>query len=513
MRRVGLLMFISLVFFAGVSSAQDAKSVVNKVAEAIGAANVKTIQYSGTGFNFTFGQGYRAIDPWPKYALKTYVRVLDFQNDAGEEKSAWTQAEEGERGGGFAPLKGNIAADAFVSGDAAWNVAGPNANPAPAAVEDRQVGLALTPYGWVKAALADSPTVENKKVNGKPMTVVSFMWKGKYKVNGYVDAQNMLTRVETWTPQPILGDMLTEVDYSDYKDFSGVKFPMKILEKQGGYPILDLTVTDVNVNVPVNIQVPPAALTAKVPPIMAVSQPLGSGVWIVRAGGAQSLAVEFKDYSVIVDGYASEPRSLAVIAETKKLIPNKPIKYVVNTHHHLDHSGGLRTFPAEGITIVTAEENKAYFQKIFKLPHTLDPDELAKNPKPATFVGVKDKYVITDGDQSIELYRLVDDNYPDHQNSHAPDMLIAYLPKIKTLYEADFFNPGPPVRPGAPPPPFIGVIGNKEVLLANIQRLKLDVQEFVPTHYGMGELPFSQLQKEIDIEHDQLKQLSSQNIN
>ena len=89
-------------------------------------------------------------------------------------------------------------------------------------------------------------------------------------------------------------------------------------------------------------------------------------------------------------------------------------------------------------------------------------------------------------------------------------MLIAYLPKAKVLYEADFFNPGPPPRPDAPPPPFIGVIGSKEVLLANIQRLKLDVQQFVPTHYGMGAVPFAQLQKEIDLEHDQLKQLSAQ---
>src|ERR1700693_6389437 len=108
MRRVGLLTFVFLALFAGATSAQDAKSVVNKVAQAMGAADLKTVQYSGTGFTFTFGQGYRAIDPWPKYALKNYVRVLDFQNDAGEEKSAWTQAEEGERGGGFAPLKGNI---------------------------------------------------------------------------------------------------------------------------------------------------------------------------------------------------------------------------------------------------------------------------------------------------------------------------------------------------------------------------------------------------------------------
>ena len=148
----------------------------------------------------------------------------------------WTQAEAGERGGGFVPLKGNLAADTFVSGDAAWNVAGPNANPAPAAVEDRQIQLAITPYGWVKAAMNANPTAESKTVDGKKMTVVSFLWKGKYKINGYVDDQNMLEKVETWTPQPILGDMPIEADYSDYKDFSGVKFPMKIGTEAGRLP-------------------------------------------------------------------------------------------------------------------------------------------------------------------------------------------------------------------------------------------------------------------------------------
>jgi glyoxylase-like metal-dependent hydrolase (beta-lactamase superfamily II) len=38
----------------------------------------------------------------------------------------------------------------------------------------------------------------------------------------------------------------------------------------------------------------------------------------------------------------TEARSLAVIREVKKLIPNKPVRYLVSTHHHWDHLGGVR---------------------------------------------------------------------------------------------------------------------------------------------------------------------------
>ena len=103
------------------------------------------------------------------------------------------------------------------------------------------------------------------------------------------------------------------------------------------------------------------------------SQKLADGVYLILPAYA-ALAVDFKDYIVVVEGPQSEERANAIIAEAKKDIPNKPIKYVVNTHNHFDHSSGLRTFIAEGATIITHQQNKAYYEKIFALPHTLNPD-------------------------------------------------------------------------------------------------------------------------------------------
>ena len=95
----------------------------------------------------------------------------------------------------------------------------------------------------------------------------------------------------------------------------------------------------------------------------------------------RAIAVDFKDYIVVIEGATNDERANAVITEAKRLIPNKPISYVVNTHQHFDHSGGLRAFVAEGATVITHEVNKPYYEKIWAAPHTLSPDRQATAPR------------------------------------------------------------------------------------------------------------------------------------
>ncbi len=135
-----------------------------------------------------------------------------------------------------------------------------------------------------------------------------------------------------------------------------------------------------------------------------------------------SQLVEFRDFTVLIESSVTEARALANIAEAKRVVPNKPLRYHVNSHHHGDHAAGLRAFIAEGATIVTHEMNKRFYEQIvLKAPRTLAPDTLSKNPRAATFMYVRDKQVITDGDRTLEVYTVA--------NGHAANLLMAYLPQ------------------------------------------------------------------------------------
>jgi len=202
----------------------------------------------------------------------------------------------------------------------------------------------------------------------------------------------------------------------------------------------------------------------------ATSEKLGDGVYLIT-GGYAVIAVDFKDYIALIECGQSEARALSVIAEAKRVIPNKPIRYVVNTHSHFDHSSGLRTFVAEGATIITHQVNKAYLEKVLSAPHTLNPDKQQDAKKKVLVEAMGEKKVLTDGTHTIELYHL--QNFGHHDG-----MIVAYLPKEKVLLEADGYNPQA-VTAVAPNPPIPYTVS----LLDNIQRLKLDVQRIVPVHY------------------------------
>jgi glyoxylase-like metal-dependent hydrolase (beta-lactamase superfamily II) len=468
------------VMLAGCS--RTAKSVVDDVGQAIGANNLKSIQYSGSGYIYAIGQSYQPTDRYSKFNLKSYTRLVDYEKGASREEDVRTQFEDPPRGGGVQPVIGERRAVAFLSGDSAWNIgANGSAAPTAAAVPERQVQLAITPHGWVKAAgAATNPTMESKTEDGKQMTVVSFTLKGKYKIDGYVNGQNLLEKVDTWLPNPVLGDMMVETTYSDYKDFNGVKFPTKIVQTQGGFPVLELNVSEVQPNAPANIDVPEVARGATPPPVKVDAQKLGDGAWFLAGGTHNSALVEFKDYVAVIEGPLDEDRSLAVIAEVKKLVPDKPIRYLINTHHHFDHSGGIRTYVAEGATIITHEMNKPFYEKTFAMSRTLMPDKLSQNPKEAKFETVTDKKVLTDGVRTLELYAV--------PTGHNAGLVIAYLPKEKVLIEPDLFNPPPP---DAPPP--AAVSPYTAGLQEKLQQLKLDVRIIAPLHGRI--VPVAELRK------------------
>lgn len=430
--------------------------------DAAGISNIQSIEFSGSGRWYQFGQAPNPDLPWPPFEVKNFTTDINYDTASARVQITRTQLVEPGRNRPT-PLEQKV--DQYVSGNTAWNLpTGGTAVAQPAAVEERAAEIWASPQGFLKAALSHQASSEQVAEG----TQVSFSLGGKYCYTGIINPQNQLVSVQTWIDNPVLGDTLVETQYSAYKDFGGVQFPARIVRKQGGFPVLDINVATVKINPAVDIAVPQDA--AKAPAITVTSNKLAEGVYYLTGGTHHSVAIEQRDHVVVVEGPQNEERSLAVISKIKEIIPGKPIKYLINTHSHFDHSGGLPTYVDAGATIVTEQTNQAYYQKIWANPHGINPDQLSKSNKPAKFESFTGKHVLSDGSRTIEIYPLTG-------NSHNDAFVLVYLPKEKVLVEADAFTLPAANAPVLPVPNPYSVN-----LYQTIQKLKLDVAQIAGLH-------------------------------
>jgi glyoxylase-like metal-dependent hydrolase (beta-lactamase superfamily II) len=261
-------------------------------------------------------------------------------------------------------------------------------------------------------------------------------------------------------------------------------FPAEWVQERGGHPFFEVQILGAHAN-PANLAqlmaVPPppagrggAPGGAGAAPAAApgpTSEKLADGVFRIT-GAYNALAIEFADHIVLFEpGPQNEARAQAIIAETKKVIPNKPIRYGVISHHHFDHTSGLPAVVAEGITIVTPAVNKAFLETALSAPRTLAPDSLSKSGRKPVVEGFAgDRRVFSDATRTFEVH--VIKGLP-----HADGLVVGYLPKERILVYADMFNLPPPANP-VPNPPVVGTM----VFADNLDRLKLDVDRIMSVH-------------------------------
>src|SRR5216117_1420596 len=408
------LMAVVLVLSPLAASAQDNRAALEPIARAMGAGSVKSIQYSGNGVNFQVGQNYGPDLPWPRFVAKSFTRTVSYETASIRDEIVRTVGETPQRGGGGGGLapgaeqRQNFAA----RGDFAWNVTGETVSPVPVTLADRQLQLWTTPHGVIKMAMASNAAVQGN--------TFSFTAPGRFRVRVSISGQNLVEKIEAVVPNAVLGDMPVEIQYSDYKDFGGVKFPMKIKQTIGGHPTLDLTVTDVQPNAAVNIAIPDPVLQTPAPYARVTSQMVADGVWFLSGGSHNSVLIEMKDHLILVESPINDQRALAVLAEAKSLVPNKPIRYLVNSHHHFDHAGGVRAAAGEGITVVTHEVNRAFLERALAAKASIRPDHLAKSGRTAKVEGTRERKVLTDGARTVEIRHIAD-------NLHHDGLVLVYL--------------------------------------------------------------------------------------
>jgi glyoxylase-like metal-dependent hydrolase (beta-lactamase superfamily II) len=488
--------------------AQDAKSVAQNALKAMGPEDLKTLQYTASGS--APAQLMDGNTPGPRSLIKSYVYTVDYTIPA-------SRLDTGAIGG-IPPqtmLGGEGHSLQFANGEYAWDVGGipgvigggqrpkdwpiiafpptfkkagdplrqPDGDGLQSHSEiDRIERIWLTPQGFLIGAIKSNSTLKQQTVDGRKFRVVTWTGPNEQKINGYIDDQNMVARVETWMDHPMYGDEHVVYAYDYYKDFGGVQFPAHIVETittpalTGAKSLgLELFVTEVKANVSADLSVPQAVKdTPPAPPFTIMTTKMGDGLYWIAGQNDCSLVVEFKDFITVVEGPMNDDRSVAVIAEIRKLIPNKPIRYLINTHPHVDHTGGIRGYAAVGATIIAQQGAVEFMQELLQTPHTIIPDSLAKAPNAKYHVeGVAESRVISDGSRKLEIYHV-------KGSLHSSAMLMTYLPKEKILTEGDPWTPGM-VNPKPNDRPYQRCC-DAQNLYDNIKRLNLDVKTFAPIH-------------------------------
>jgi glyoxylase-like metal-dependent hydrolase (beta-lactamase superfamily II) len=455
---------------ASCASRDSAQAVVQDSERAMGGAALKSVSYTASGTGWGFGQAWRPGMPWPRANVVSYTRVLDYANTAQREEQVRSRAEP--NGGTGLPLSGEQRSVGLWRDGVAWNLAGANATWSGVAASGRGHDFWTSPHGVLKAALRNASTVT---MDG-PRRVVSFTQPGQFKASIWIDANGLVERVDSIQPSPVLGDVLTVTQYDAYKDFGGVKFPTRIRQTMGGHPVLDVAVTDVQVNAAAAIDVPDAVRSGRE---TVTSERAAPGVWFLAGGSHNSVLIEMADHVILVESPLYDGRALAVLDEVRRLIPNKPVRYVVNSHHHFDHSGGLRTAASTGATLVVGESARLWWQDVLKNPNTIAPDALASAGGRFTLMPVDGTRTLSDGTRTVQVHEIRD-------SGHAHGFLMVWLPAERLLIEADAYTPLPPNTP----PPAVPNANNLNLVL-NVAQLQLNPDRILPLHGRM--VPASEL--------------------
>jgi glyoxylase-like metal-dependent hydrolase (beta-lactamase superfamily II) len=316
--------------------------------------------------------------------------------------------------------------------------------------------LRWLPHNIVANALDRAPharSLGRANYDGRPHDVVTYAAEDGAQLTLYFDARTrLLSKLETLTVDPYLGDATQEITFPEHRTVGRYKVPTARVTKMLGEVTEEVIYAEVSFNqqyddakfrAPEGFAPPPA----QSPPQQqaAPAQKLAENVYVVNANGYKVLAVGFSDHVlVVVETPGDDDTSRAAIARVKEIFGGKPVRYAAVTHFHDDHAGGLRTYVAEGATVVTTPGNRAFFERAVRDGRfTIRPDALTLRPAPLKIETLQNgKRVFTDGATTVELYDI-------GRGPHTDEMIVAYLPAEKIVFQGDLLNLSDD-NPGAP---------------------------------------------------------------
>ena len=434
---------------------------------------VKSIVIEGSGVNYNLGQDIKPEASTQQFEITGYKRQIDVAQ--GRQRVDQTRTPK------FAYFQGPQPQTQvqILDGDVAFNIGG-NGTPARVgtglAERDRRMEYFHHPITALKAATAPAEvtTISNVRNVGSARQA-DFTFRDR-QWTMTIDAAGLPLSISNKTYHPNLGDVVMTTTFANYQDVDGLKLPANFTGKVDEFTTYEIQAAKQAVDASLgDMSAPPAVLKpAPPPPPNVTAESIGKGVWLLAGQSHHSALVEFSDHLMLIEAPQTEARTLAVIKKAREIVPKKPLTELVTTHHHFDHTAGMRAAIAEGLKVITHAGNREWVENMARRPHTLLQDLLAKNVSRLNVVAVDAEMEFKDQMNTVMLYHVAG-------NPHSDTMLMAYIPRDRVLIEVDAFSPGSQANPYA------------ANLLENIQKRNLRVDKIVPLHGTIA--PFAELVK------------------
>jgi glyoxylase-like metal-dependent hydrolase (beta-lactamase superfamily II) len=499
-QRIATVLLLTAVTYGEVAAQSPAANAVRKAAAALGGIErvmaVRSLRIEGYGQEALQSGGgntsasAQAPQRWNN--VMSYEETIDLTNHRiriRQRTQAWLPAATLSR------VIGNVMTTSALDGDIAYtvNAQGAARRSNAAATENLRTEMYTHPVALIRAALDSSTVVSNPRYEDK-VQLVDIAPKQGLRFTLATAAKTGLPVWVRWMENDgVLRDTTFQKWFTGFEPMNGVMMPT------GFKTIIDfrnvvqnqLYVTRNSVDGPIDDLAAPQAVKSAAPPapqqLTVEATPVAKGIWLLHGNqGHNSILFEFTDHLTMFEVPLSEAWTKLLIEKARSVVPGKPVTEAIVSHHHFDHSGGVRTAVAEGINIIAHRGTEDLFREVTARKSTLEPDALGRNPKPLKFVPVDDHMTLKDGSMQIEIYHIIG-------NEHMAEALMAWVPRDRLLIEGDLFDHTWQNYPWG---------DNYE---DNVMLRKLDVDRDVPVHGVV--MPWKEVLEKIHMKVETTRQL------